>query len=158
MRIDAVLWWRSAVAALFLCLSFAAKADDVVFGSATVVIETAGGVTHSFAVEVATTPDQRARGLMERTELAPDAGMIFDFGMEREVMMWMKNTPLPLDMLFIAEDGEIATIAAETEPYSEAVISSGAAVRYVLEINGGRAGELGIEAGDRLVLTDLRAP
>lgn len=146
---------KSAVGALFLCLAGVAQAAEPIFGTATVTIETAAGPAHEFAVEFAATPDQRARGLMERTELSPDAGMIFDFAVEREVMMWMKNTPLPLDMLFVASDGEIKRVAENTEPYSETIVPSRSPVRYVLEINGGRASELGIAAGDHLKLSNI---
>lgn len=109
------------------------------------------GTRHAFEARLADTPETRARGLMHVAGLAPDSGMLFDFGETRMVGMWMKNTPLSLDMLFIAEDGVIARIAPETTPFSTAIISSGRPVRAVLEIRGGRAAELGIAAGDRVV-------
>lgn len=111
----------------------------------------ADGERHTFHAWLADTPETRARGLMHVTELAPDHGMLFDFETPRHVGMWMKNTPLSLDMLFIAATGRIARIEARTTPYSAELISSGTEVRAVLEINGGRAAELGILAGDQVV-------
>jgi uncharacterized membrane protein (UPF0127 family) len=114
------------------------------------IVDATGG-RHSFEARLADTPEARARGLMHVAGLEPDSGMLFDFGETRMVGMWMKNTPLSLDMLFIAEDGVIARIARETTPFSAEIISSGRPVRAVLEIRGGRAAELGIAAGDRVV-------
>lgn len=116
-----------------------------------VEIVTADGHRHAFDAHIAATPEARRRGLMYVTRLEPDQGMLFDFESSRTVGMWMKNTPLSLDMLFIASDGRIARIAARTRPFSTELISSGVAVRAVLEINGGRAAELGIAAGDRVL-------
>lgn len=110
----------------------------------------ADGERHVFEVRLADTPEARARGLMYVTALEPGHGMLFDFGVTREVGMWMKNTPLPLDMLFIDAAGVIRRIAAETRPFSTAIVRSGSPVRAVLEISGGRAAELGIEPGDRV--------
>jgi uncharacterized protein len=115
-----------------------------------VEIVTANGDRHAFSAHIAATPEARRRGLMYVTRLEPDEGMLFDFESPRPVGMWMKNTPLSLDMLFIKTDGEIARIAARTHPFSTELISSGVEVRAVLEINGGRAAELGIAAGDRV--------
>lgn len=118
-------------------------------------IETARGPV-TFSVELADDPDERARGLMFRQTLPPDAGMLFDFGEERPVTMWMRNTPLPLDMLFIRSDGTVARIAERTTPFSERTIASGEPVRYVLELNGGIAGARGVRAGDRVDLPSVR--
>jgi uncharacterized membrane protein (UPF0127 family) len=104
-----------------------------------------------FQVEVAVTLAERSRGLMYRRELADDRGMLFDFGNTGPASMWMRNTYIPLDMLFIEPDGRIRKIAAETEPHSEEVISSGGPVRAVLELRGGITGELGIEPGDQII-------
>jgi uncharacterized protein len=109
------------------------------------------GSRHVFEAYLADTPEARARGLMHVTELDPDRGMLFDFETPRIVSMWMKNTPLSLDMLFIDAEGRIARIEARTRPYSKKVISSQAEVVAVLEINGGRAEQLGIAAGDRVL-------
>ena len=110
------------------------------------MIETDSG-PHQFLVERAVTPGEMARGLMFRRELANDHGMIFIYGQERIVNMWMRNTYIPLDMIFIGEDGKIRRIAKRTTPLSERTISSRSKVRYVLEINGGLSDELGIEVG-----------
>jgi uncharacterized protein len=108
------------------------------------------GSRHIFHVYLADTPESRARGLMYVTELAPDRGMLFDFGTPQVITMWMKNTPLSLDMLFIDAGGRIARVEARTRPFSKRVISSQAEVIAVLEINGGRAEQLGIGAGARV--------
>lgn len=111
------------------------------------IIESESG-SHAFTVELADEPDEISRGLMERTEMAPDAGMVFDFGVPREANMWMKNTILPLDMLFFTEDGNIIAIARDTVPGSLRQINPGVPVKGVLELNAGRTAELGIEPGD----------
>lgn len=116
-----------------------------------VEIVTATGDRHAFSARIAATPETRQRGLMYVTRLEPDEGMLFDFESPRPVSMWMKNTPLSLDMLFIKADGQIARIVARTRPFSTELVSSGVEVRAVLEINGGRAAELGIAAGDRVL-------
>ncbi len=107
--------------------------------------------THDFEVEIADTNEERARGLMFRTEMAPDHGMLFDFGRMQETYFWMKNTPLPLDMVFIREDGTVANIAQYTTPFSEAPVPSRGPVRFVLELVGGTAHAIGLKAGDRIV-------
>ena len=109
-----------------------------------------GAESHRFTVEIADDDAERARGLMFREELAPDAGMLFDFVDERPVAFWMQNTLIPLDMLFIKADGTIARVHAEAVPMDQTSIPSGEPVRFVLEIAGGRAAELGIVAGDTL--------
>ena len=103
-----------------------------------------------FHVEVADTVTSRERGLMYRKNLASDRGMLFDFKTPQSVAFWMKNTLIPLDILFIAPDGRIIAIARNATPYSEAPIPSGGDVIGVLEIRGGRAAEIGIEPGDRV--------
>lgn len=127
----------------------AALAGDIVFGRAEVRIETAVGV-RLFGVELAETPEQRARGLMFRRSLAPDAGMLFLFPPGERPIMWMANTWLPLDMLFIAADGRIVDIFPNTVPQSRQTISSPHPANMVLELAGGAARRLGIEPGDRL--------
>ncbi|MFT0858983.1 DUF192 domain-containing protein [Ancylobacter sp. G4_0304] len=112
-------------------------------------IDTRGGAV-TFQVEIAQTAAERAKGLMYRSELAPDAGMLFDFDYDQPVYMWMKNTYIPLDMLFIRSDGRIANIAANTEPLSTRTIESGGPVRAVLELPGGTAKARGIAVGDRV--------
>ncbi|MDW7710466.1 MAG: DUF192 domain-containing protein [Deferrisomatales bacterium] len=113
-------------------------------------IQTGGG-SYRFSVEVARTPAEQQRGLMFRPELAPDAGMLFLHDEERPVSMWMKNTLIPLDMLFLAADGTVVRIAENTEPLSLRTISSGVPVKGVLELLGGTCRKLGIVPGDRVV-------
>lgn len=137
--------------ALFLILPTVAQGQAPQFEMARLVIQTASGIRHEFTVERAISPAQREVGLMHRTVLDADHGMLFDFGTPRTVMMWMKNTPLPLDMLFIDETGLVIRIESRTKPFSESIIASGGIVRFVLEINGGRSEALGIAAGDLVV-------
>jgi uncharacterized membrane protein (UPF0127 family) len=105
---------------------------------------------HVFSVELAVTDEERARGLMFRRELADGRGMLFDFKTDGPVSMWMKDTYIPLDMIFIRADGRIARIAENTEPLSTRIVSSGGVVRAVLEVAGGTAKKLGIAPGDRV--------
>lgn len=112
-------------------------------------IDTAKG-TRRFSVEVARTEQEQAQGLMFRTALPDNGGMIFPMAPPRPAAFWMKNTPLPLDIIFIRADGTIARIAAETTPYSLDLIESGEPVAAVLEIAGGKAAEAGIAEGDRV--------
>jgi hypothetical protein len=121
------------------------------------VIEGAGGA-HRFDIEVAHTPAARARGLMFREALAADSGMIFLFGIARPVAMWMKNTLIPLDMLFIDRDWRILRIAERTTPYSEEAIPSGGPVIAVLELAGGTARRLGLAPGDRVRMAGMPGP
>jgi len=106
---------------------------------------------HHFTVEVADTDQERALGLMFREEVPEGTGMLFDFGPPRDIAMWMKNTYVSLDMLFIDETGTIVRIAEETMPLSLEPIPSGAPVIAVLEVDAGTADELGIEVGDTVV-------
>jgi uncharacterized membrane protein (UPF0127 family) len=117
-----------------------------------VTIASAKGA-HVFKVEVARSPEDQEKGLMFRTDIPKDGGMIFtpypaDGGPPRAASFWMKNTPTPLDIIFIRPDGTIATIAENTVPFSEAPVPSGEPVAAVLEILGGRSAELGIAEGD----------
>lgn len=114
-------------------------------------IETAAGARHAFTVEIAETPEEQERGLMFRRELAENAGMLFYWPGARDAAMWMKDTPLPLDMLFLDSGGVIVYIAADTTPYSTGIISAGRAVSAVLELPGGTARKLGIGKGDRVI-------
>lgn len=110
-----------------------------------------GAKTHSFTVELAVFDDQRARGLMCRTKLGANEGMLFDFGHPYDYGMWMKNTLIPLDMIFIRPDGTIARIAQRTVPHSLATVSSGERILGVLEVAGGTAERLGLKAGDKVL-------
>ena len=115
----------------------------------TLEIATKSGV-RVFAVELAVTDEERAKGLMFRKELPEGRGMLFDFKREQPVSMWMQNTYVSLDMIFIRDDGRIARIAENTEVLSERIIPSGAPVRAVLEVVAGTARKLGIAPGDRV--------
>jgi uncharacterized membrane protein (UPF0127 family) len=118
-------------------------------GLQTLEIASKSGV-HPFAVELAENDAERSKGLMFRKELPEGRGMLFDFQREQDVAMWMQNTYISLDMLFIRADGRILRIAENTEPMSTRTISSGGAVRAVLEVIGGTARKLGIAPGDRV--------
>ena len=107
--------------------------------------------THVFGVEMAVTPEEQARGLMFRRELPEKQGMLFDFKREQPTSFWMKNTYVPLDMIFIRADGRVLNIAENTVPLSEALVSSSGPVRAVLEVIAGTTKKLGIAAGDRVV-------
>ena len=109
---------------------------------------TSSGRAHRFTVEVARSPQEQSQGLMFRQSVAPDRGMIFPYEPPQPVGFWMKNTLIPLDMIFIREDGTIANIAVNTVPLSLDVVPSAEPVAAVLEIAGGRSAELGIKAGD----------
>ena len=106
---------------------------------------------HQFTVEVAETQEQVRRGLMFRAELDEDAGMLFDYDPPTHVSMWMKNTLIPLDMLFVDESGVIGRIATWTTPLSTEAIPSGGPVRAVIELKGGITEQLGIKAGHKVI-------
>lgn len=109
-----------------------------------------GDTEHFFTVEVADTPETRASGLMFRTELAVDAGMLFIYPGKQKISMWMKNTQIPLDMLFLDQDGTILHISERATPFSTQVISSRFRVKGVLEVIGGTVERLGLRVGDRV--------
>ena len=113
-------------------------------------IETRQG-RFEFDVEIADEPGEQQIGLMHRTQMPPRHGMLFDFGQPRPVAMWMRNTVLPLDMVFVRPDGTVARIAERTEPFSEAIIASGEPVSHVLELNAGISRLIGLKPGDKLV-------
>jgi len=113
-------------------------------------IETADA-RHEFFIEIAITPEQRSQGLMFRTEMATDAGMLFQYGKPQIITMWMANTLIPLDMIFISTDGRIVSIAERTVPESRASIPSEAPAIAVLEVVGGTADRLGIGPGDIII-------
>jgi uncharacterized membrane protein (UPF0127 family) len=139
----------SVVAAVMGALLLAAAPASLPLPHATILIDSARGPVH-LDVELAQDDAARMRGLMYRTHLDANAGMLFDFHDEHFRSFWMKNTYLPLDMLFIRADGTISSIAADTTPMSETVINSREPVRAVLELNGGRAAALGIQPGGKV--------
>jgi len=144
---------------LFLVLGLAlapagpARAQDglVSFERGELEIEASDGSRHAFQIELATTPAQKSQGLMFRASLAPDAGMLFVYPSERTISMWMRNTLIPLDMLFIGTDGRIVKVAERTVPLSLATVSSDGPAKAVLEVNGGTAARLGLKPGDRVL-------
>lgn len=132
-------------AAAILCASPVTQAASF----APLEIVTKSGV-QVFSVEMATTEEEKTTGLMYRKELADGKGMLFDFSPEQQVSMWMKNTYISLDMIFIRADGRILRIAENTEPLSTKIISSGGLAKGVLEVIAGTAQKYGIQPGDRV--------
>lgn len=144
-----------ALASLAACKGGDAPAADATARATVPLTVESHGKRHAFRVEVAKTEAQQQRGLMFRAPLPDDGGMLFapyppDGGAPREAKFWMKDTPSPLDIVFIRADGTIATIAENTTPYSEVPVTSGEPVAAVLELRGGRAAELGLAEGDRV--------
>lgn len=142
----------STLLALVSVLMIGAAAEaPVVLDRDPLTIVAASGERFQFEVEVARTPAERARGLMFRESLPDDEGMLFDFGDPQAVAMWMRNTLIPLDILFVRSDGRISSIARDAQPLSDRVMASAEPVRAVLELPGGLTAERGIEPGDRIV-------
>jgi uncharacterized membrane protein (UPF0127 family) len=137
-------------AVLLLLMALATWPSAAQSGAEKLTITTKSGV-FSFLVEVMRTEAERETGLMFRRYLPADRGMLFDFKVEEPVMMWMKNTYLPLDMIFLSRSGVVKTVAENAEPMSETIIPSGGNVFAVLEVNAGTAARIGIKAGDRVV-------
>jgi uncharacterized membrane protein (UPF0127 family) len=134
------------VAIALLALVGAAQAMTT-FAQSTLTIDTTGG-PRPFTIELALTPEQQEQGLMFRREMAADAGMLFVFPSPEVAHFWMRNTLIPLDMLFIAADGRIADIHERAVPMTDDSISSDAPVLAVLELNGGTVSRLGLKRGD----------
>ncbi|MHA6692835.1 DUF192 domain-containing protein [Devosia sp. A449] len=134
----------AVIAIAALALPLPAFADD-----SRLVLHSATG-DYSFNVDVVDTPESRAQGLMFVTELADDAGMLFDFKEVRPVSFWMRNTFIPLDMIFVDADGVIKSIHVNARPHDVTSIPSGAPVQFVLEIPGGRSVEIGLKPGDTM--------
>lgn len=141
------------VIGLALLASTPKIAADDPSGSLWIATETQA---HSFSVEIAATPAEQSRGLMYRKSMAADHGMLFILRHPRIVSFWMKNTYIPLDMLFLGRDGTILQIDEMTEPLTEDTHRSGMKVTGILEINGGLARELGISVGDKVHHTAFR--
>ena len=131
------------------CALLGAHTPSGAAGQDTIEIVTRSGV-HAFAVELATTEEERERGLMYRKQLPDGHGMLFDFHGEQPVSFWMHNTYLPLDMIFIQGNGRVLRVAENAQPMSDALIPSGGPVRAVLEVIAGTARKFGIAAGDRV--------
>lgn len=143
----ALLLLFGAMAASSLVLS--AEAQLQRFATSALTIVSATG-PHRFTVEVAETPAQMEQGLMFRRSMAPDAGMLFDYKTPTVATMWMRNTLIPLDMLFVDAQGRIVNIRERAVPQSLDVISAAAPVRAVIELNGGTVARLGIAPGDQV--------
>jgi uncharacterized membrane protein (UPF0127 family) len=146
-RLSCALIFRSFLAAALTLICLAAAPARAQEPLETLEIVTSDG-THGFSVEVMRTPEQLAKGLMFRRYMSDDRGMLFDFKAEQPVQFWMKNTYLPLDMIFISKAGKIVSIRENAEPLSEKLIPSGAPVVAVLEVNAGTAARIHASAGD----------
>jgi hypothetical protein len=140
---------RSVALSLF-ALGIFAQASGFATGAGTLVLKTDSG-DHNFSVEVATTDQERALGLMFRRSLPENAGMLFLYDRPQPAAMWMKNTLIPLDMVFISADGKVHRIEANAEPHSTALIPSEGPVVGVLELNGGEAAKIGLKRGDKVL-------
>jgi hypothetical protein len=141
-------WFWLPVAAAFALFAFSGF-DTQAASIQPLEIVTKNGV-QVFSVEMATTDEEKATGLMYRKELPDGKGMLFDFSPEQQISMWMKNTFISLDMIFIRADGRILRIAENTEPQSTKIISSGGLAKGVLEVIAGTARKYGIAPGDRV--------
>ena len=133
---------RLALVLLLMGVATACSADN------RAVFHTSKG-DFPFSIEVADTEASRERGLMFRTSLAPDAGMLFDYHQEQQASFWMQNTLIPLDMIFISADGIVKTIHVNARPMDTTSIPSEVPIRFVMEIPGGRSEEIGLKVGDR---------
>lgn len=141
--------WPRLVAVMLVCFGLVWSASAKAQALEPLAVITATG-RHSFQVEVMRTPEGRAKGLMHRQFMPADRGMLFDFGRVEPVAMWMQNTYISLDMLFIAADGRIVRITERTEPLSTRTLPSGEPVLSVLELNAGTAERIGARVGDRI--------
>jgi uncharacterized membrane protein (UPF0127 family) len=123
-------------------------------GTGTLVLRTESG-DHSFNIEIATTDHERALGLMFRRSLPENAGMLFLYNQPQAAAMWMQNTLIPLDMVFISADGTVHRIESNAEPFSTTIIPSEGPVIGVLELNGGEAAKIGLKPGDKVLYPGL---
>jgi uncharacterized membrane protein (UPF0127 family) len=149
--------WAALLFVALVAMAFAPAADAKVRLDRLWLVP-ASGPEVPIDIEVAEEPQEKAMGLMFRTELADSKGMLFPYNESRELSMWMRNTFIPLDMVFIRPDGVIHRIEARTEPMSERIINSDGPVSAVLELAGGAAERLGIKAGDRVRYPLFAAP
>lgn len=153
------MWTRRGVlAAGLLAAALPAAAQLVGFATSPLAIETADGKRHAFTVELALTDRQQMQGLMFRRSLAPDRGMLFVYDRDHPLAMWMKNTYIPLDMLFLKADGRIINIIENVPPETLDTRPSEGPARAALELPAGTAARLGIRAGDRVVHDRLKGP
>ena len=146
---------RNVAAALMLAFTMLAPpGPSIAAGSGTLVLRTASG-DHSFNIEVMVTNQERALGLMFRRSLPENSGMLFIYDPPQPATMWMKNTLIPLDMVFISADGRVHRIEENAEPFSEALIPSDGDIVAVLELNGGEADNIGLKRGDKVIYPGL---
>ena len=138
---------RVCLAVWLLAISYRVAAHDALLP---LLITRSDDVTVLYTVELAASPAARTQGLMGRKTLRPQHGMLFDFGEEVDAKMWMKNTHIPLDMLFVDRCGNVVSITARTTPLSTTLIGAKRPVRYVLELNAGSTELRAIQAGDKL--------
>lgn len=131
---------------VFVAASFGPAAADLTSVEPLEIITATG--PHILRVEVAKTSKEREKGLMFRTSLPENGGMLFDFHNEQQIFMWMKNTPLSLDMIFVSRAGRVVSLAQEATPFSEQVISSGAPASAVIEVSAGTARKFSVAVGD----------
>lgn len=148
MRIGRFAAYLAAV--VLLASGFGVAAEEK-----TLILKTATG-SHSYSVEVADTTAERAKGLMFRRSLPKMSGMIFLYDQPQELGMWMQNTYIPLDMVFINAGGKVHRVETNTEPFSTEIISSGGSVTAVLELNAGEAERIGLKPGDSVIFPGLR--
>lgn len=134
---------------LALAAPVAARCPDPNLHRIAVTVTTASG-EHRYRAELADTPDRQECGLMYRRQMPADAGMWFPVDPPRTASFWMKNTVLPLDIVFVGPNGRVVTVASNAKPYSENLIDSGGVIAAVLELNAGEAGRIGLKAGDRV--------
>jgi uncharacterized protein len=147
MKAIGVRIWAAVAFAVLLAASAGVPAQGGALDS--LEIATATG-RHAFQVEIADNDASREHGLMDRRYMAPDHGMLFEFERNEPVSFWMKDTYIPLDMVFIAPSGVVTHIAANAEPLSERVVPSGGPSIAVLELNGGMAASIGLRVGDKV--------
>ena len=148
---------RHLLTLIALLPAAAAYGQIATFSSSQLTIVSKSG-RHKFYVEVAMTPEQMMQGLMFRRTLAPNAGMLFIYQQPEMAEMWMKNTLIPLDMLFVDAEGKIVNIHQRAVPGSLELIGSAAPVRAVIELNGGTTARLGIKPGDRILYPIFEHP
>ncbi len=140
----------SSVSPMHALLQFAPAAYAKMRQDKLTIEPAAGGQGHAFDIEVASSEQEKSLGLMFRTALGDNEGMLFPYPAEHSITMWMHNTYIPLDMVFIHSDGTIARIEERAEPLSDRIIPSGSAVAAVLELAGGASSRLGIKPGDKV--------
>jgi uncharacterized protein len=147
MRATGIRLWAAFAFVVFLAVSAGAPTHGAELDSLEIATSTG---QHTFQVEIADNDASRERGLMDRRYMAPDHGMLFEFDRDEPVSFWMKNTYIPLDMIFISPSGVVTRVTPNAEPLSERVIPSGGPCVAVLELNGGTAASIGLKVGDKV--------